>query len=90
LLRPHPNAVIFGHAAPGDGSVGLDQEDRRTGDGSATRLAAIVDDPPDGDRFAFDIRKQRKLETEAARKTRRFLDGVDRNRNDLGAGGIDF
>jgi hypothetical protein len=49
-----------------------------------------VDDPPGGDRFAFDIRKQRELEAEAARETRRLLDGVDRNRDDLGAGGIDF
>jgi len=49
-----------------------------------------VDDSPGSDRFAFDIRKQRKVETEAARETRRFLDGVDRDRDDLGAGGIDF
>jgi hypothetical protein len=90
MLGPHPNAVVFGHAAPGDGAIGLDQEDRRTGDGSATRLSALVDDPPGSDRFAFDIRKQRKLETEAVRETRRLLDGVDRNRDDLGAGGIDF
>lgn len=90
MLGPHPNAVVFGHAAPGNGAIGLDQEDRRTCDGSATRLAALVDDPPGGDRFAFDIRKQRKPETEAARETRRLLDGVDRNRNDLGAGGVDL
>jgi hypothetical protein len=49
-----------------------------------------VDDPPDSDRFAFDIRKQWELETEAAREARRLLDGVDRNRDDLGAGGVDF
>jgi hypothetical protein len=90
MLGPHPNAVIFSQAVPGDSAIGLDQEDRRTCDGSATRLAALVDDPPGGDRFAFDIRKQRKLETEAARETGRFLDGVDRNRDDLGAGGINF
>ena len=90
MLGPHANAVVLGHAAPGDGAIGLDQEDRRTGDGSTTRLAALVDDPPGGDRFAFDIRKQRKLETEAAREARGLLDGVDRDRDDLGAGGIDF
>jgi hypothetical protein len=90
VLGLHPHTPIIGEVAPGDGAVGLDQIDRRTGDGSATRLAALVDDPPGGDRFAFDIRKQRELEAEAARETRRLLDGVDRNRDDLGAGGIYF
>jgi len=90
MLGPHPDAVVFGRAAPGDGAIGLDQEDRWTCNGSATRLATFVDDPPGGDRFALDIRKQRKPEIEAARETRRLLDGVDRNRDDLSTGGIDI
>ena len=90
MLGPHPNAVVFSQAVPGDSAIGLDQEDRRTCDGSATRLAALVDDPPGVDRLTLDVRQQRELETEAARETGRFLDGVDRNRDDLGADGIDF
>ena len=90
MLGPHPNAVIFSQAVPGDSAIGLDQEDRRTCDGSATRLAALVDDPPGADCLALNIGQQRVIQTELARETRRLLDGVDRNCDDLGTGGIDF
>jgi hypothetical protein len=49
-----------------------------------------VDDPPGVDCLALDVRQQREFETKAAREARGLLDGVDRDRDDLGAGGIDF
>ncbi len=89
MFGSHPHTPIVGQAAPGDGAVGLDEEGGRTRDGSATRLAALVDDPPGADRLAFDIGQQRVIQTETSRETRRLLDGVDRNREDRGAGSID-
>jgi hypothetical protein len=41
------------------------------------------------DRLAFDIGEQRKLETEAFRKPRVFFDRVDRDGDDIRAGGTD-
>ena len=70
--------------------IGLDEEGGRTCDSSAARLAALMDDPPGADCLAFNIGQQRVIQTETARETRRLLDGVDRNRDDLGAGGMDF
>ena len=90
MLRSHPDTVVIGQAAPGDGAIGLHQEGGRTCDGSTARLAALVDDPPGADRLAFNIGQQRVIQTETARETRRLLDGVDRNRDDLGTGGIDI
>ena len=90
MFGSHPDAVVIGQAAPGDGAIGLDEEGGRTRNGSTTRLATLMDDPPGADRLAFDIGQQRVIQTETARETCRLLDGVDRNRDDLGAGGIDF
>jgi hypothetical protein len=90
MLGSHSDAVVVGQAAPGDGAIGLHEERGRTRDGSTARLAALVDDPPGADCLAFNIGKQREIQTEPVRETRRLLDGVDRNRDDLGAGGIDF
>ena len=90
MFRSHPDAVVVGQAAPGDGAIGLDEESGRTRDGSAARLASLVDDPPASDCLALNIGQQRVIQTEPARETRRLLDGVDRNCDDLGAGGIDF
>ena len=90
MFGPHPDSVVVGQAAPGNRAIGLDEEGGRTRDGSAARLAALVDDPPGADRLAFDIGQQRVIQTEPARETRRLLDGIDRNRDDLGTRGIDF
>jgi hypothetical protein len=90
MLGSHPDAVVAGQAAPGDGAIGLDEEGGRTRDGSAARLAALVDDSPGADCLAFNIGQKRVIQTEPVRETRRLLDGVDRNRDDLGAGGMDF
>jgi len=90
MLGSHADAVVVGQAAPGDGAIGLHEEGGRARDGSAARFAALVDDPPGADCLAFNIGQQRVIQTEPARETRRLLDGVDRNRDDRGAGGIDF
>ncbi len=90
MLWSHPDAVVVGQAAPGDGAIGLDEEGSRSCDGSAARLATLVDDSPGADRLALNIGQQRVIQTEPTRETRRLLDGIDRNCDDLGAGGIDF
>ena len=90
MFGSHPDAVVVGQAAPGDGAIGLHEEGGRTRDGFAARLAALVNDPPCADRLAFNIGQKRVIQTEPARETRRLLDGIDRNRDDLCAGGIDF
>jgi len=50
--------------------------------GSTRKVAGRAMAPPPG--------LQRVIQTEPVRETRRLLDGVDRNRDDLGAGGMDF
>ena len=77
MFGSHPDAVVVGQAAPGDGAIGFDEEGGRTRDGSTTRFAALIDNPPGADRLAFDVGQQRIIQTEPARETRRLLDGVD-------------
>jgi hypothetical protein len=48
-----------------------------------------VHQSPGSDGFPLDIGKDLKVEAEALREACVFLDGIDRDRDDLGAGGFD-
>ena len=54
-----------------------------------TRLGAFVDQSPGSDGLPLDVGQDRKLEAEALREACIFFDGVDRDRDDLGSGGVD-
>ena len=74
---------------PRNPAVGLDEEYGGASDRSPSGLPALVHQAPCVDRLAFDIGEQRKLESEAFRKPRVFLDRVDRDGDDIRAGGTD-
>jgi len=48
-----------------------------------------VHQAPGLDGFPFDVGKDREFEAETVRESAVLLDGVDRDRDDFGAGGVD-
>ena len=90
FLRAYAHPVVVGQSTPGNGAVGLDQEDRWSGDGAPARFAVFVDQPPRVNGPLLNIGEDRKLEAEFFRQKGRFLDGVDRNREDRGPSIVDL
>jgi hypothetical protein len=48
-----------------------------------------VDQSPGSDGFPLDVGQDRKFEAETLREACVFFDRVDRDRDDLGSGGVD-
>jgi hypothetical protein len=89
LLRPHPYPVVISQSPPGNPAVGFDEEDRGPGDGAPAWLGSFVHQPPRSYRLPLYVRQDLELEIEFLREARVFFDGVDRDRDDLGAGRVD-
>ena len=85
LLRPCPDCSVPGQVPPGDGSIAIEQEFRRSRDVFAFRSGAVVKQVILTDHFRFGIRKEWKGITHLATMTLAYLGRIDTDRRDSDA-----